>query len=159
MNNSITAFLIIALCALSFVLGAKFFPKAPRVGHSIIIFVDAPTAITPISSKPGKPIKDTVWITKTQIDSIKVSIDTAIVELAKPFNLEFFAHDSNDNSIAYANVYVEPLTKTGIMDSLYLFPMKADSIPCPVIEESFDYWNALLYFGIGYVTHIIVKDL
>ena len=156
MNNSILIFLTVAVCALSFILGARFFPKPQREARVISTLIEAPVAITPIPSRSGKSIRDTIWITKIQIDSIMADT-SATIELAKPFNLEFFPYDSNYNTIAYMNILVNPMTKAGILDSLAIYPIRVDSVVCPD-PEGFNYWNAVLYFGIGYVTHIIVKD-
>lgn len=154
MDTKILAFLVCAICALSFVLGMKYAEPIPTT-HSVITYtVEAPVAIIPISSKPGKPAKptkDTIIIHDTVYTREE---DPVLWEAVQPYNTEYEIRDTSSNPIAYVYIKNEPLYRSGTIDSLFIYPLVAhrDSIPCPQIDDTFDFKMPLIYIGVGIIT-------
>lgn len=157
MNNSITIFLIVSVAALSFVLGAKFFPRPQASTITTITIVDAPKPVLPIQSKPGKPIPprvDTIYVDK-------IIEDSTIYDFLEDYTSDFRLMDSLGQTFGTVGIISRPLQRDALLTEYEMFPMKAeqrvDSIKYPVYEYSFDYKSAIIYFGVGIITGILIE--
>ena len=143
MNNAVNTFILVAVFALGFVLGAKFWTQTRVVSVPVQFthYYELPSKKLPLKSstrknsidasgifslKPDNSSVIKLWVNDTADYGVKFQADTTEYDIKfkvdtidlTPYDVEFM--DSQASDMFYARINVQPLQRDARLDSLYI---------------------------------------